>query len=75
MRNFLEFTWPGNSRDQQRDVSGNVTYHIRECHVRDTFIAVCQEKSWSPYVTCCVSREVRTLIFNGARGSLFKQAN
>ena len=50
--NFEEFTLPGN---------------FSAFGVPDTSIATCQEKSWPKYVTCGVSREVRTLIFNGTR--------
>ena len=69
--NFAEFTLPGNFSafgvSEIRNLTRQEMRPVGECYVPDTSIATCQEKSWPKYVTCGVSREVRTLIFNGTR--------
>ena len=71
LSNFEEFTLPGNSStfgvSKIRNLTRQKMRPVGECHVPDTPIATCQEKSWPRYVKCGVSMEVRTLIFNGTR--------
>ena len=69
--NFEEFTLPENfsafGASEIRNLTRKKMRPVGECYVPDTSIATCQEKPWPKYVTCGVSREVRTLIFNGTR--------
>jgi len=54
-------------RVRVQKVTCQETRRVGECHVPDTYVAACQEKSWPGYVMCGVSREARTLILNGMR--------
>ena len=69
--NFEEFTLPRNflafGVSEIRNLTRQEMRPVGECYVPDTSIATCHEKSWPKYVTCGVSREVRTLIFKGTR--------
>ena len=69
--NFDEFTLLGNflafDVSDIRNLTRQEMRPVGECYVPDTSSATCQEKSWPKYVTCDVSREVRTLILNGTR--------
>ena len=66
---FEEFTLPGNFSfvSEIKNLTRQEMRPVGECYVPDTSILTGQEKSWPKYVTCGVSREVRTLIFNGTR--------